>query len=101
MLLGLSILVSSKEKAVASYDYNYKLDNWNKKQIKTRTRGGLHGELVKSEATAAGSNNSGSGTFGEAECGHSQFGNFNKSFVICDGCDSHDGSVPKSEKHAS
>ena len=48
MLLGLSVLVGSKEQAVASY-YNYKLEIEVKPKSR-RTRGGLHDELVESEA---------------------------------------------------
>jgi hypothetical protein len=80
MLLSLSVFVSSKEQAVA-------------------TRGRLHDELVKSEASATGANDSGSGSFSELESSHSQFRHFIAPLVIgnsgyCNNC-----SVPILKKH--
>lgn len=57
------------------------------------TSGGLHDELVKSEALAAGLGDSGASSLSEAERGNSELGDFKNSLIISDSANDNGDSV--------
>lgn len=54
-----------------------------------------HDELVKSQALAAGLDDSGAGGLGETESSHGELGDLEGSLVIGDGSNDNDASFPK------
>lgn len=58
-----------------------------------RTSGGEEDELIKSEALAAGLDDSGSGSLSESEGGHSQLGDLKEAVVVGDSADNDGNAV--------